>query len=325
MRTYVKKIGFLAFNDMQGLDLIGPLDAFAVANEQIGESRCLYETIIITRDGKPVVSSAGVTIGAHTSIKNCPPLHTLVIAGGAGARREDFPSDVLRWIERMTPKLKRVGSICTGLFIFARTGLLNGRRVTTHWHHTDEAQGRFPAVDVVSDALFVREGKFFTAAGVTAGIDLALSLIEEDHGPTAASEVARHLVVFLKRPGDQRQYSTVLRHQTETTDEFAELVAWIADNLASDLSSLALAERVGLSERQFRRKFAKVFGETPARHIERIRIESACNWLATENITMRRIAEHVGYKDTDTFRRAFERLCGVAPSEYRSRFSGTTA
>lgn len=319
-KRYAKKIGFLAFDDMQGLDLLGPLEAFEEANQQIGGQHRLYETLIITRDGKPVVSSTGVTVGAHKSIRNCPPLHTLVIAGGAGARIEKFPFDVLYWIENETPRLKRIGSICTGLFVLARTGLLDGRRVTTHWHHVEEARAKFPNIDVVSDALFLRQGKFFTAAGVTAGIDLALSLIEEDHGPSAASEVARHLVVFFKRPGDQRQYSSVLQHQTEAADEFANLVAWIADNLSADLSSYALAERVGLGERQFRRRFAKVFGETPTKRIERIRIESACNWLITERSTVERIAEVVGYQSSDTFRRVFERLCGVTPSEYRSRF-----
>ncbi len=315
-----KRIGFFAFDGFQGLDLIGPLEAFEEANQLPGCGHQRYETVVITRDGKPAVASTGITLCAHTSMQYCPPLHTLIIAGGAGARRVPFPRDALHWIAQAAPRLARYGSICTGLFILAQTGLLDGRRVTTHWQHVDEARGRFPSLQIVADALFLRQGKCFTAAGVSAGIDLALSLIEEDHGPAAAADVARHLVVFFKRPGDQRQYSSMLRHQTDSADEFANLVAWIADNLSADLSSLALAERVGLSERQFRRRFAKVFGETPTQRIERIRIEAACTWLGSETAPVEQIAFDLGYRSADTFRRAFERHRGITPTEYRSRF-----
>ncbi|MEM9055851.1 MAG: GlxA family transcriptional regulator [Pseudomonadota bacterium] len=320
-----KRIGFLAFDGFQGLDLIGPLEAFEEANQLPGSTRRPYQTVVVTRDGEPAVADSGITLCAHASIDDCPPLHTLIIAGGAGARRMDFPQAVVHWIAQSAPRLARLGSICTGLFILARTGLLDGERVTTHWQHIDEASENFPALHVVGDALFLRQGKLFTAAGVSAGIDLALALIEEDHGPAVAADVARHLVVFFKRPGDQRQYSSMLRHQTESPDEFANLVAWIADNLSADLSSPALAERVGLSERQFRRRFARVFGETPTQRIERIRMETACTWLGSERATVEQIAADLGYRSADTFRRAFERHRGVTPTEYRSRFGGGPA
>lgn len=320
-----KRIGFLAFDGFQGLDLIGPLEAFEEVNQR-PESTCRpYQTLVISQNGEPVVADTGFTLCAHTSVEECPSLHTLIIAGGAGARRENFSAEAIQWIVRSAPTLTRLGSICTGLFILAQTGLLDGLRVTTHWKHIVEARNRFPTLKVEDDALFRRQGKLFTAAGVSAGIDLALALIEEDHGPSVAADVARHLVVFLKRPGDQRQYSSVLRHQRESGDEFANLVAWIADNLSADLSSEVLAERTGLSERQFRRRFAKIFGETPTQRIERIRIETASGWLGSDTASVEKIAADLGYRSADSFRRAFERHLGVSPTEYRSRFGGRIA
>lgn len=316
------RIGYFVFTGIQALDLFGPLEAFQEANEQIGGKRALYKNIIISEDGAAVTSSSGVTIAAHHSLRDCPPLDTLIIPGGVGARVTEFSDNLVSWIRKHAARVHRVGSICTGLFILAQTGILNGHRATTHWRHAGEAQDRFPKVTVVADDLFLREGKLFTTAGVTAGIDLALALIEDDFGPSAAADVARQLVVFVRRPGDQRQYSTTLQRQADASDEFADLAAWVADNVAGDLSSEALAERVGLSERQFRRRFAQVFGETPTRHIERMRIDAACSWLVNETLSIDRIAADAGFTSADTFRRSFERLRGVAPSEYRNRFTG---
>lgn len=315
-----QRIGYLVFDGVQALDLFGPLDAFAEANDQIDGAN--YENVVISETGGPVTTSSGVVLNAHASIRDCAPIDTLIIAGGSGARAIDFSNDVIDWVSDIAPGLQRLGSICTGLFILAQTGLLAGRQVTTHWHHTREAQERFPDLEIVDDALFLREGKIFTAAGVTAGIDMTLALIEDDFGPSAASLVARHLVVFVKRPGDQRQYSSILRHQTQAAGEFADLTAWIADHVADDISSEDLAHRVSLSERQFRRRFAQAFGETPTRYIERVRIETACDWLTSETQSIDAIARQAGFSNADTFRRTFERLRGVTPSEYRNRFCG---
>lgn len=314
------RIGYLAFNGMQALDLFGPLDAFEETNEVVPTKSVCYENIVVTQDGEPIKSSSGVMIHPHASINDHDPFHTLIIPGGFGARSPEVSAQVFDWIRQIEPALVRFGSICTGLFLLARTGLLDGQKVTTHWQHIDEAQSAFPALEVVPDALFLREQKTFTAAGVTSGIDLALSLIEEDHGPSVASEVARHLVVFFKRPGDQRQYSNALKNQVSASDEFADLIAWVNDNLAEDLSSFALAERVGLSERQFRRRFAQSFNDTPTRYIERLRVEFGSHCLANERMTIEAISKGAGFNNPDTFRRTFERLKSVTPSEYRSRF-----
>lgn len=201
-----------------------------------------------------------------------------------------------------------------------KTGLLNGQTVTTHWHHAEDAQAQFRKLTIVADELYLTSGKVFSAAGVTAGIDLALALIEDDLSPSASADVARHLVVFLKRPGDQRQFSTILQTQMRATNDFADLAAWIADNLRADLSSFALAERIGLSEGQFRRRFAKLMGETPTQYIERVRIEIASQSLREGQATIEQVAYDVGYANSGTFRHAFERFLGVPPSVYRERF-----
>ncbi len=317
----VKKIGYLAFDGVQALDLFGPLESFQEANEILERDPAPYENVIISKDGQPVRTSSGVMINAHISIADCKSLHTLIIPGGEGARLEEFPQETINWITQLAPRLNRFGSVCTGLFILAKTGLLDRSQVTTHWKHIQEAQIQFPKLDVKPDALFLRSGRTFTAAGVTAGIDLTLALIEEDFGHVAASEVARHLVVFLKRPGDQRQFSSALMHQSTSRDEFSELIAWITDNLKDDLSSFALAERVGLSERQFRRKFAQIYTKTPVKFIEQIRIQVAISWLTNERISIEAIAADTGFASADSFRRAFERQMGITPSTYRDRFS----
>lgn len=321
-RNQTKRVGYLAFDGMQSLDLFGPMETLQEANELHAKRRPYYEHIIVSCNGRAVTTTSGARIVPHTSIAACPKLHTLIIPGGQGARAKDFRADAIAWIRQSAPRLQRVGSICTGLFILARTGLLDGLRVTTHWQHVEEARQRFPALEVTPNALFLKSDKIFTAAGVTAGIDLALSLVEEDLGPATATAVARQLVVFLKRPGDQRQFSGLLAHQTNASDEFADLIAWVADNLEADLSSFALSERVGLSERQFRRRFSQAFGETPTRYIERLRIKIARQWLESDDAPVSTIACDVGYQSVDTFRRTFERLMGVSPSTYRARFNG---
>ncbi len=305
---------------MQGLDLFGPLEVFSEANQTVTPSKNLYETLVVSASGQAVRTASGVSIGVDASIKRCPPLHTLIVPGGSGARHANFSAATLRWLAKRSQTTPRVGSICTGLFLLARTGALDGMVVTTHWHHVQEAQTRFPRLTVDADALFTRRDRFFTSAGVSAGIDMALALLEEDFGSNLALDVARHLVVYFKRPGDQRQYSQLLRRQKEIGGEFSSLIAWMRDNLKGDLTSSALAVRVGLGERQFRRNFVRAFGETPVQHVERLRIEAASDWLVSDGLSIAEIAHEAGYKSPDAFRRAFEKLRGIAPSKYRRRF-----
>lgn len=318
--TATRRIGFLAFDGMQGLDLFGPLEAFQEANELSARPTPCYENIVLTPTGAPATTSSRLQIGAHCSLRDCPALDTLVIPGGEGARRAPFPREVLDWITAMDARTRRTGSICTGVFILAQTGVLAGRTVTTHWYHAQEAAQRFADLTVTPDPLFLRDGKYFTAAGVSAGIDLALALIEEDHGSELARQVARHLVVFLQRPGDQRQFSTPLRAQMRARGEFGALAAWIAEHLHEPLDAQRLAQRVHLSERQFRRRFTLAVGETPTRFVERLRVECACRHLAGSQASVEQIARLAGFASPDVLRRTFERCLGVSPTVWRARF-----
>lgn len=315
-----KTIGFLVYDGLQALDLFGPQEVFAEANKCGSSKSSDYKTIIISETGASVTTESGVVIGAHASLRNCPVLHTLIIPGGAGSRGDKISQHLVNWVKRRAQKVSRIGSVCTGLFILARTGILDGRPVTTHWHHTDEALAAFPTLQMQPDALFVRDGNIITAAGITAGIDMALALVEDDMGADVAADVARELVVFLRRPGGQNQFSSILRQQAAASDQFSDLLVWIADNLKEDLSSEALASRVCLSERHFRRAFKNTYDETPSRTVERIRMDVAKNWLATSRISIEDVSQNVGFHSSDAFRRAFERLTGINPTDYRQRF-----
>jgi transcriptional regulator GlxA family with amidase domain len=315
------RVGFLVYDGLQALDLFGPQEAFAAASRYCGADDRQYETLVIGETSRPITTESGISIGVHTDLQNCPRLHTLIIPGGAGSRRENISDNVIDWVRQQTGQAKRIGSVCTGLFILARTGVLDGRLVTTHWQHIEEAKAEFSQLKLETDALYIRQGKIITSAGVTAGIDMALALIEEDLSVTIASLVARELVVFLKRPGGQDQFSSLLKLQEKTQTRFGDLVAWIANNLQEDLCIERLAAKVFLGERQFRRIFNQTFGESPSRAVERIRIDIAQLLLTSKNISIEQISVDTGFRSADAFRRAFYRRTGVNPTDYRQRFN----
>jgi len=314
------RIGFLVFDGLQALDLFGPQEVFVEANKFGGPDKPRYETVLISKNGRVITTESGVKISASHSLSSCPPLHTLLIPGGAGSRPDKIPQQTVDWIAGRAERVQRIGSICTGLFILARTGLLDDHRVTTHWHNAEEAAAAFPSLNIDDDALFVREGKVVTAAGITSGIDMALALVEEDMGSAVAASVARELVVFLRRPGGQAQFSSLLSRQSVRRSQFSDLLVWIADHLSEDLSTEVLASKAHLSERHFRRAFQLAHGESPAQAVERIRIEVAKNFLSGSDLQISSIASNVGYRSADAFRRAFERLTGINPRSYRERF-----
>lgn len=224
------------------------------------------------------------------------------------------------WISRNQHHIRRIASVCTGIYGVAPTGLLNGRKVTTHWKFTADLAARYPALQVDANALYVRDGKFYTSAGITAGIDLSLALIEEDFGAQVALSVARELVMYVKRPGGQEQYSEPLKFQVESTSRFSDLAAWMVGHLDKDLSVEALAERINLCPRQFTRRFKHEFNSTPAAFVQRLRLDEARNRLAASDYPIEFIADSVGFRDPDSFRRAFVQQFGLAPTQYRSRF-----
>ena len=238
---------------MDALDLVGPAEAFASAwaNDAKGNPSRAYEVVILGLTNSRFVAESGIVFHPQTTLLAAPGLDTIIIPGGAGLRRADTNRAVARWVAERAGKTRRVVSICTGIYALAASGLLDGRRVTTHWRFAADVARRFPDLRVQPNALFIRDGNFYTSAGVTAGIDLALALIEEDLGREAALRVARDLVVYLKRPGGQDQYSEPLRFQTMAKDRLAELASWIATNPQRDLSIPVLASRACLSQRHF--------------------------------------------------------------------------
>jgi transcriptional regulator GlxA family with amidase domain len=243
-----------------------------------------------------------------------------MVPGGPGVDAAAGDTALVDWVRQRTKKARRVASVCTGAFLLAASGALDGRRAVTHWSYCAELARRFPAVRVESDPIFVRDGSVWTSAGVTAGIDLALALVEEDLGRTVALAVARYLVVFLKRPGGQAQFSETLSMQS-AEDEFGALHEWINKHLSDDLSLGVLAEQAGMSERSFSRHYAEATGVTPARAIERLRVEAARRLLSESRLPVKRISQRCGFGSEETMRRSFQRMLSATPNDYRARFS----
>ncbi len=316
------RIGIVGFEQVDALDLVGPAEAFASAQTQDaeGNSVAAYEVVIVGLTKARFAAESGIVLHPRTTLRAAPKLDTIIIPGGAGLRRAETNRAVACWIEARAEKTRRVVSICTGIYALAATGLLDGRHVTTHWRFAADVARRFPNLRVEPNALFIQDGQFYTSAGVTAGIDLALALIEEDLGRKAALRVARDLVVFLKRPGGQDQYSEPLRFQTMATDRLAELASWIAANLQRDLSVPALAERACLSPRHFVRRFEAAFKQTPGIFVRDRRLDEARRRLHAENLSIDAIADSVGFQSTDAFCRAFRHRFHLTPTDYRRNF-----
>ena len=320
------RVGLIGYDGVQALDIIGPSDAFTIADIETdnGQRRPCYEVIIIGITNKPFRAESGVSFQPHTTLRNAPTLDTLIIPGGRGARIGKSGNLIAKWISSRAKRIRRIASVCTGVYALAPTGLLDGRRVTTHWRFANDVARRFPKLNVDHDALFLKDGPFYTAGGITASVDLALALIEEDYGPRVALAVARELVVFLKRSGGQKQYSEPLEFQINSTDRFADLASWMVEHMRGDLSLAALAKRVCLSPRHFVRRFKQAFAGTPAAFVENLRLDEARRRLSERTQTIENVASSVGFQSDDVFRRAFQRRFGVKPSSYRSRFDART-
>ncbi len=314
-----KRIGLVGFDGVAALDLVGVLDAFSLANNHVDPTP--YETIVVGLDNAPFNATSGLRLLPDVALGQAPPFDTIVVPGGAGLRDDTVLAPIAAWLKSRAGETRRMVSVCTGLYGLAAAGLLDGRRATTHWGHAKALAQRFPAIKLEPDAIFIKDGPFYTSAGMTAGIDLALSLIEEDCGPAHALNVARQMVVYVKRPGGQLQYSEPLRFQTRAGDRFADLVASITGDLGAAWTVETMATRAGLSARQFSRRFKTAFGVTPGAHLETLRLDEARLHLAAGRDSVARIAHAVGFQSDDAFRRAFERRFGVTPTAYRHRFA----
>jgi transcriptional regulator GlxA family with amidase domain len=305
----------VVFDDVQSLDVTGPVEVFTGAGRHSGAP---YEIRTASVDGAPVRTSSGLTIVPDRALVDVEAPHTLLVPGGDGTRRPD--ARLINWLREHAGCAERVVSVCSGALLLAEAGLLDGRRATTHWSVCEHLARTYPAVDVDPDPIFVRDGKIATSAGVTAGIDLALALVEEDHDRDTALTVARHLVVFLRRPGNQAQFSAQLAAQTARREPLRELQQWITEHPDADLSVESLADRAGLSPRHFARAFQAETGTTPGRYVERVRLEHARRLLEDTADDVGRISRACGYGTPEAMRRAFVKALGTAPAEYRRRF-----
>jgi transcriptional regulator GlxA family with amidase domain len=315
-----RRIGIIGYEGVNALDFTGPSEVFADAST--ARRPPAYEVLYLSAGAKPFRSWSGIRFAADAALETAPPLDTIIIPGGPGIRAPEVVEPLAAWLRLRAPQTRRLVSVCTGVIALAASGLIDGRRATTHWRYAAEVAKRFPKVRLEPDAIFIREGQISTSAGITAGIDLALALVEEDLGPSVSLAIARELVVYLKRSGGQRQYSEPLRFQARAAGRFADLVAWIPANLAEDLSVETLAARVNVSPRHFARRFKAAFEISPGDYVESLRLaEAADRLLAGGGSTIDAIAASVGYASAEVFRRAFERRFGVRPSDYRARFS----
>ncbi len=322
MRTTPRQIGVIGYDGVAAIDLTGVMEAFAIADGGGWRGvRTCYATLIVGLSQAPFTAESGVRMLPDVTLETAPPFDTIIIPGGEGLREDDTNAAIAGWLRTRAPDTRRIVSVCTGVYGLAASGLLDGRRATTHWRHAVAVARRFPNVTIEPDAIFIKDGPFYSSAGMTASIDLALALIEEDHGPTLALSTARQLVVYMKRSGGQLQYSELLRFQTRAGDQFAELVASVASDLASDWSVETMARQVGLSSRQFARRFKATFDTTPADYVELLRLDEARLLLSTGQRSIARIAHMTGFQSDDGFRRAFERRFRVPPSAYRDRFT----
>ncbi|MFW6690777.1 GlxA family transcriptional regulator [Streptomyces sp. MAR4 CNX-425] len=320
---------FVLFDGMQSLDLTGPLEVFTGAERAAPGT---YEIRTAAVGGGPVRTSSGLTLTPDGPLADAPAPHTLVVpggdggtpasegvAGGGGTRRPQ--PEITAWLRDRAPAAGRVVSVCTGAELLAGAGLLDGRRATTHWAHCAGLARRHPAVDVDPDPIFVRDGAVATSAGVTSGIDLALALVEEDLGRDLALTIARHLVVFLRRPGNQAQFSAQLAAQTAQREPLREVQRWIDEHPGGDLSVDALAGRAGLSPRHFARAFRAETGVPPGRYADGVRLEAARRLLEDSAYGVEEVARRCGYGTPEAMRRAFTRALGASPAEYRRRFA----
>lgn len=317
-----RPIVFVAYEGMQLIELAGPMDVFVFANTLAREP--LYELITASPQGRPIKADGGLTLSVEHSLRDLAEstddIDTLVVVGGFGAVGAGS-ADVVRELPALARKSRRVTSVCAGALLLAASGLLDGYRATTHWGTAEHLARTYPRVTVEPDSIYVHDRNRWTSAGVSAGIDLALALLEDDMGRELAQEVARAFVVFTRRSGGQTQFSAQLRADPARTPAIRAVQQWLPDHLAQDLTIATLAHRAGMSERNFARTFRAETGSTPAAFIEDLRIEAARRLLESTDLTITAIARTIGYRHPETLHRVFTRRLATTPDRYRQHFT----
>jgi transcriptional regulator GlxA family with amidase domain len=325
-----RTIVFLAAPSTQILDVAGPFQIFVRAAElfvqECPAQKAPYKVLLVSSTRrKSVATNCGLVLtGTETFRTFSGPIDTLLVAGGSGVENAGRDEELLHWLRRTAQRVRRIGSICTGAFLLAAAGLLNGKRVATHWKWAADLANKFEHTTVDADPIYIRDGNTYTTAGVTAGMDLALALVEEDLGSPMALKVARELVLYLRRAGGQSQFSTALSLQASDRKQIEEIRFWVLDNLDQDLPVEKLAARAGMSPRNFARVFHKDTGATPARFVENMRVEAARRRLEESQDKLEKVASDCGFGSLQRLRRSFLRVLHVPPNDYRHRFADPT-
>lgn len=321
-----RRIVFLGAAGTEILDLVGPLQVFARASDMFRRDNPvageIYSVEIVSAAAsRSLLTNCGVQITAHKTFREVRgKIDTLLVAGGDAIEKDEVNAEVVRWLKKISPRIRRVGSVCTGAMLLARAGLLDGRRATTHWDWCEVLIRRAPGAEVDPEPIFVRDENVYTSAGVTAGMDLALALVEEDYGSQLALQVARNLVLYLRRPGGQAQFSAALSLQATDRKPLRELEGWVLDNLHRPLTVPVLAQRVAMSPRNFARVFTREMKTTPAKFVERLRVETARRRLEESQNSMETIAGECGFGNVNSMRNVFQRALKIAPGQYRRHF-----
>jgi len=321
-----RRIVFVGAPGTEILDLVGPLQVFARASDMYCRAnpgaRPIYSVEVVSISSRrSLTANCGLGFTADKTFREVrSKIDTLLVAGGDAIERNEINADAVRWLKKIAARSRRVGSVCTGAMLLARAGLLDGRRATTHWNWCEVLIRRAPRADVDPNPIFVRDENVYTSAGVTAGMDLALALVEEDHGSKLALQVARNLVLYLRRPGGQSQFSAALSLQATDRKPLRELEAWVLDNLHKTLTVPVLAQRVAMSPRNFARVFTQEMKTTPAKFVERLRVEAARRRLEESQDSMEAIASDCGFGNVNSMRNVFQRTLKIPPGHYRRHF-----
>ena len=323
----MKHIAILVPPQTSLLDIAGPLEVFSKSNDCISSSKKqnspYYITHLVSIDSSTIVqTSCGMPVICEGGISDIfYPINTIIIAG-RGIYNQNIPQDILDWLKAIAKKKPntRIASVCAGAFILAETGLLNGRKATTHWMLCDQMALQFPEIEVEREPIFIKDGNFYTSAGISTGIDLTLGLVEEDLGRKVAMEVARILVLYLKRPGNQSQFSNILMIQSTDNLPVSQIVQFIQEHLNDDLSVEALADKLSMSSRNFSRVFTKETGISPAKYVEKVRVETARRRLEESNLSLDQVAHECGLVNANGLRRLFVRHLNTSPGIYRKNF-----
>ena len=321
-----RRVVLVGFDGAEGLDLFGPAEVFTAAGRRLGTPA--YEVVIASAGGGPIALTSGASVATRRLVSIRPQAgDTVLVVGGADRALDEAASNtpLIRWLLRAARIVRRIGSVCDGAFVIARAGILDGRRAATHWSSCDRLGRSYPFIKVDREAIFVRDGRVWTSAGVTTGIDMALAMVEEDHDRRLADSVAAHLVVYARRPGFQSQFSEVLVAQSAASDPLGPLVAWLRANLRASLAVPELAHRAGMSIRSLHRHCLQELDTTPAKLVEKLRIEQARTLLATTQLGTKTIAARCGFRTAPRMATAFERALGIGPRAYRASHSARPA